>query len=46
MAEDDVGERLLRSLHFVILEFVVGLEKKAGHNLILGSLKSNLEQVS
>lgn len=46
MAEDNVGERALRSLHFVILEFVVGLERKTGHNLILGSLKSNLEQVS
>lgn len=46
MAGDDVEETVLKSLNFVILEFVIGLERKAGHNLILGSLKSKLDQFS
>lgn len=46
IAGDDVGEIVLKSLNFVILESVVGLERKAGHNLILGTLKSNLDQFS
>lgn len=46
MAGDDVGETVLKSLSFVILEFVIGLERKTGHNLILGSLKSKINQFS
>lgn len=46
MAGDDVRETVLKSLNFVILEFVIGLERKAGYNLILANLKSKLHQFS
>lgn len=46
MAGDDVEETVLKSLNFVILALVIGLERKAGQNLILGSLRSKLDKFS
>lgn len=46
MAGDDVGKTVLKSLDFAILESVLGLERKTGHNIILVSVKSKLVQFS
>lgn len=44
MAGDVVRKTVLKSLSFVILEFVIALERKTGHNLIWGSLKPKINQ--